>query len=258
MRTARLMGIICVVGSLAVISGCGAEAFDLRVQNETQRTRIASLESELQATKLQWEQAQRQLSSTGQHGGIEVETLRTKVAALEEDVAKKKSMISSLQERLVLGGNTLPVELASKLEDLSKKYPIISFDAGRGVLKVSTDLLFEKGSDVVATSAVEAIKSMAGILNSEEAQKFDVIVAGHTDDVPVLRAETLARHPSNWHLSAHRAIAVLNLMISNKVAPTRLSVRGFGEFRPAEANVPGNKGNAKNRRVEIYIVPQGM
>ena len=257
MRTAGLIGVVCVVGSLVAVSGCGTEAFDLRVQNETQRTKIASLESELAAAKLQLDQAQRQVSSSGQQGTVEVETLRTKVAALEEDVAKKKSLIASMQERLVHGGNALPVELASKLEDLSKKYPMISFDAGRGVLKVSTDLLFEKGSDVVASSAVEAIKSMCGVLNSEEAQKFDVIVAGHTDDVPVLRPETLAKHPTNWHLSVHRAIAVLNLMTSSSVAPARLSVRGFGEFRPAEPNAGGGKGNAKNRRVEIYIVPQG-
>jgi len=257
MRTARLIGIFCIVGSLVAISGCGSELFDLRVQNETQRTRIASLESELQTARLQLDQAQRQVSATGQQSTVEVETLKTKVAALEEDVAKKKSLIAALQERLLHGGNQLPVELSSKLEDLSKKYPMISYDAGRGMLKVSTDLLFEKGSDAVASPAVEAIKSMCAILNSEEAQKFDVIVAGHTDDMPISRPETQARHPSNWHLSAHRAIAVLNLMISDNVASTRLSIRGFGEFRPVEPNV-AKQGNSKNRRVEIYIVPQGM
>ena len=258
MRTARAMGTVCVLAGLAAFAGCGAEAFDLRVQNETQRTRIANLESELQATKLELNQAKLKLDSSGQQGGIEVETLKGKVAALEEDLAKKKSLIASLQDRLVHGGSALPVELSSKLEDLSKKYQMISYDASKGMLKVSTDLLFEKGSDVVASGATEAIKSLCTILNAEEAQKFDVVVAGHTDDVPILRPETLAKHPTNWHLSAHRAIAVLNLMISNSVPPARLSVRGFGEFRPVEANAGGNKGNAKNRRVEIYIIPQGM
>jgi chemotaxis protein MotB len=239
------------------MSGCAGEAFDLRVQNETQRSRIATLESELQTARLQLEQAQRQVSSSGQQTGLEVETLKNKVAALEEDVAKKKALIASLNERLVTGGNALPVELSAKLEDLAKKYPMITFDAGRGVLKLSTDLLFDKGSDVVAASATDAIKSIATILNSEDAQKFDVVVAGHTDDVPILRTETLAKHPTNWHLSSHRAIAVLNLLIADRVASTRLSIRAFGEFRPVEPNGAGNKGNPKNRRVEIYVVPQG-
>ncbi|MCK5175184.1 MAG: OmpA family protein, partial [Planctomycetes bacterium] len=64
-------------------------------------------------------------------------------------------------------------------------------------------------------------------------------------------------HPTNWHLSVHRAISVLNVMTQNKVSPKRLSVRGFGEFRPAEPNKADKKGNAANRRVEIFIVPSG-
>ena len=42
-------------------------------------------------------------------------------------------------------------------------------------------------------------------------------------------------------------------MTSNAVDPTRLSVRGFGEYRPAAENAPDNKGNAANRRVgDLY------
>jgi len=188
---------------------------------------------------------------------VEIEALRNKVATLEEDNAKKKTLIASLTDRLVVGGSALPVELSAQFEDLSKKYPMITYDAGRGVLKLSTDLLFDKGLDVVATSAVEGVKALSTILNSEEAKKFDIVVAGHTDDIPILRTETLQRHPTNWHLSAHRAIAVLNQMVRNNVDATRLSVRGFGEFRPAEPNAEGNKGNPQNRRVEIYIIPHG-
>jgi len=46
-------------------------------------------------------------------------------------------------------------------------------------------------------------------------------------------------------------------MESNGVKPTRMSVRGFGEYRPFEANEANKKGNPKNRRVEIYLVPAG-
>ena len=127
----------------------------------------------------------------------------------------------------------------------------------RGIVKFKSDLLFEKGSDTVAASAVEAVKSLCGIMNSEEAKKFDIIIAGHTDDIPILKPETRAKHPTNWHLSAHRAIAVLNVMTNNKIEPKRTSVRGFGEFRPVVENRPNNKGNPQNRRVEIYIVAEG-
>ncbi len=46
-------------------------------------------------------------------------------------------------------------------------------------------------------------------------------------------------------------------MEQSGVEATRLSVRGFGEYRPLEPNAAGKKGNPKNRRVEIYIVPAG-
>jgi len=41
------------------------------------------------------------------------------------------------------------------------------------------------------------------------------------------------------------------------IAPKRMSVRGFGEYRPVAENAAGKKGNEKNRRVEIYIIQQG-
>jgi chemotaxis protein MotB len=47
-------------------------------------------------------------------------------------------------------------------------------------------------------------------------------------------------------------------MQSDGIDPVRLSGRGFGEYRPVAANAPNKGGNAKNRRVEIYIIPKGV
>jgi chemotaxis protein MotB len=253
-----MLGVILVCGYLVLLQGCTGELYDLRIQNETQRNRISQLESELQASMLQLDQVKRQLGEIDKKGSIELQTLQEELAALKEDLAKKKDLIASMQDKLLLGSGQLPVELSTKLEDLAAKYDMIDYDATTGVLKFRSDLLFQRGSDVVDSSAVTAVQSLCSILNGSEATKFDVIVAGHTDDIPVLRPETKAQHPTNWHLSAHRAIAVLNVMTQNKVDPTRLSVRGFSEYRPVEANAPDKKGNPMNRRVEIYIVPKGM
>lgn len=258
MRSARMFGVLLICGYLVLLQGCTGELYDLRIQNETQRVRISQLESELQASLLQLDQIKRQLDEASQKGNIELQTVQEELAALKEDLAKKEDLIASMQEKLLLDSGQLPVELSTKLEDLAAKFDMIDYDATTGVLKFRSDLLFQRGSDVVASNAVSAVKSLCAIINSEEASKFDVIVAGHTDDIPVLRQETKAKHPTNWHLSAHRAIAVLNVMTQNQVETTRLSVRGFGEYRPVEANAANKKGNPKNRRVEIFIVPQGM
>jgi len=103
----------------------------------------------------------------------------------------------------------------------------------------------------VTTSAAEAVRTLCGILNSDAAKEFGIIVAGHTDDMRIARPATKAAHPTN-------AISVVTLMESSGVDPKRLSTRGFGEYRPVAPNAPGKKGNPKNRRVEIFIVPSGV
>ena len=185
-----------------------------------------------------------------------MQSLKKEISALEQALAEKKALIAEMSKQL-LGGVVLPVELSVMLEDFAKSQDMVTYDASRGLVKFKSDLLFEKGSAVVAAEATSAVQSLCGIMNSAQGLQFDVIVAGHTDDVPIAKAETKAKHPDNWYLSAHRAISVLKIMTSNNVDSKRVSVRGFGEYRPIEPNAPGNKGNPQNRRVEIYIVPKG-
>jgi len=258
MRIAKLSGVFLVCVFIVLVSGCNQELQDLRIQNETQQKQIDRLQAEMAAKRLELDQLNRQLADAGKKGGIEVETLEQKIAALKEDLAKKNELIASMQEKLLYGGAQLPVELTTKLEDFAKEYDLVTFDASRGIVKFKSDLLFELGSDKVASDAVEAVKALCEILNSEEAKGFDVIIAGHTDDIPIEKPATRQRHPTNWHLSAHRAISVLDVMAESKIDHKRMSVRGFGEYRPVAENKPGKKGNPLNRRVEIYIVPETM
>jgi len=258
MRIAKLSAVAFLGLCLILTHGCVSEQDynDLKFQNNTQRRRIAELESQLQAATLQLDQLKRKVDSASGRSGIELSTMQQKIASLEEELRKKKTLIASMEQQL-LHGTQLPVELSTMLEDFAKTNDMITYDPGRGVVKFKSDLLFEKGSDVVAPSAIEPIKSLCKILDSERGKEFDIIVAGHTDDLPISRPETRAKHPTNWHLSAHRAISVLEVMTDNGVVPGRISIRGFGEYRPIAPNKPGKKGNPVNRRVEIYIVPKG-
>ena len=259
MRLATVSVISFICAAMIITSGCVSDQQfkDLKMQNASQERRIKELESQLQAATLELDQAKRQVETLSGKGSIEMQALQQKVAALEEDIAKKKALIESMQKQL-LGATQLPAELSSMLEDWAKGSDMVSFDAARGIVKFKSDLLFEKGSDEVAPSAMEAVKALCGILNTEQAKAFDIIIAGHTDDLRISQPETKAKHPSNWYLSAHRSIAVLDAMTANGLVPERASVRGFGEFRPIVPNEPNKKGNPQNRRVEIYIVPKGM
>ena len=259
MRTVKLLGLftVCICATV-LINGCGSELQDLRIQNKTQQRRISELDSAMQTTNLELEQLKRKLSNIGSLNSAEAEAMQQKIAALEEDLANKKALIASMQQQLFYGGAQLPVELSTMLEDFAKGEKMVTYDSSRGIVKFKSDLLFERGSDRVVSAAVKAVKSLCKILNSEYAKKFDVIIAGHTDDLKIGKPQTRAKHPTNWHLSAHRAISVLNIMAGSNIAPERVSVRGFGEFRPIAPNKPNKKGNPQNRRVEIYIVPKGV
>ena len=260
MRTVKIAILFVALVLALSLTGCVAEQEykDLKLQNATQQKRIAELESQLQTAKLQLDKLQRELDAAQGRGGVEVGALLQKIAALEEDINAKKALIEAMQKQLVTGGVQLPVELSTMLEDFAKsKSDMVTFDPATGIVKFKSDLLFDAGSDNVAASAVEAVKALCEILNSEQGVQFDIIIAGHTDDIKIGKPETRQKHPTNWHLSAHRAISVLEIMNQNKVDQTRMSVRGFGEFRPIAPNEPDLKGNPQNRRVEIYIVPKG-
>lgn len=259
MQIAKISGLFVVCACIVLINGCVAEQEykDLRIQNDTQRQRISQLESEIQTVKLKMNQLKRKLAAAEDITGTEVDALRQKIAALEEDLGKKKALINSMRKRLLYGGTSLPVELSTMLEDFAKTEKMVTYDSSRGIVKFESDLLFERGSDTVMSDAGGAIKALCKILNSGQGENFDIIIAGHTDDMRIGRPATREKHPTNWHLSAHRAISVLNLMTANNIDSKRASIRGFGEFRPIALNKPNKKGNPLNRRVEIYIVAKG-
>jgi chemotaxis protein MotB len=258
MRTVKLISLFLVIISISLFFGCVSEQDykNLQAQNATQQRRVTDLVSKLSAAELELGQLRNQLSEAMEGGGINAKSLQEEIGVLERALADKRAMISEMRKRL-LGGVVLPVELSVMLEDFAGSQDMVTYDASRGLVKFKSDLLFEKGSAIVVSEATSAVKSLCSIMNSTQGLEFDIIVAGHTDDMRISRPATKAKHPDNWHLSAHRAISVLTIMTANSIDPKRVSVRGFGQYRPIEPNAPGNKGNPKNRRVEIYIVPQG-
>jgi len=259
MRTVKLSGLFLLCICLAMASsGCVSEQLkSLEVQNAAQADRIRDLKAELGVMNLELGECRRQLGDAQGLGGIKATELSEKIKLLEDDIRRKDAMIASMQNQL-MGMPVLPPELSTLLEDFAKQYDLVTYDSARGIVKLKSDLLFEIGSDQVKSGAAQALTDLSVILNTETGKDFDVIVAGHTDDIRIGKPATRAKHPTNWHLSAHRAISVLAIMGKSNMAPTRLSVRGFGEYRPVVPNKPGKKGHPQNRRVEIYIVPKGM
>ncbi len=262
MKFTKIISIVTVSLLVIGLTGCGVsqQSYDsLKLKNTTQEQRIAELESEVSSLRMQHDQLLDELEQARNIGDVDVKSMQEEITALEKAIASKNSLIEKMQKQLMSAGAPLPMELNVKLTEFAAENPdLVSFNEETGMLKFKSDLLFASGSAEVQQDAVTALEKLADIIKSPEANDFDVVVAGHTDDVRIAKPSTKKKHPTNWHLSVHRAVGVVQVLQKQGIDPERLSARGFGEYRPIEPNKAGNKGNAANRRVEIFIVPKGM
>ncbi len=152
--------------------------------------------------------------------------------------------------------NILPARIDTALRALVKANPeLMDYLPKYGMIKLKSDLTFDKGSATVKSAAVAALGKLAQIVKTGEAKAFHIYVAGHTDDIPLVKPATIRAHKSNWGLSLHRAGAVVKVLAIGGVAQKRMGAMGFSKYHPVEPNKAGNKGNPVNRRVEIWIVP---
>ena len=150
----------------------------------------------------------------------------------------------------------LPLKVDAALRTLVKANPeLMDYLPKYGMIKLKADLTFAKGSVSVRPGAVAALGKLAEIVNAGEAKTFHIYVAGHTDDIPLVKPATIRAHKSNWGLSLHRAGAVVKVLAVSGVEQPRMGAMGFSKYHPVAPNKAGNKGNPLNRRVEIWIVP---
>lgn len=138
------------------------------------------------------------------------------------------------------------------LAQLAAQYPdLISFDEARGMLRFNADLTFDSGSAVVRDTARSSLMALAKVLNSSSASNYEVHIIGHTDSQRP-SAATQKLHPTNMHLSCHRAISVRQELVGMGVEGAKMEAAGWGEFRPIVPN-SGTGNTPANRRVEIYL-----
>jgi chemotaxis protein MotB len=119
---------------------------------------------------------------------------------------------------------------------------------GRMVLQLRNDVLFDSGKVDVKPAGMEALREVASVLSTLTDRKLQVI--GHTDNNPI----QTERFPSNWELSAARAISVVRFLVSVGINAQALSAAGHSEYDPVAPN-DNDDGRAKNRRIEIVLQP---
>ncbi|MCC5895778.1 MAG: OmpA family protein [Alkalibacterium sp.] len=123
----------------------------------------------------------------------------------------------------------------------------LSRDQDGVYIDIQEVIMFEPGSATLRENGLETMDQLAGLF---ELFNNEIIIEGYTDDVPTNGAE----FATNWELSAARAITVLRYLYEDhSIEPTRLSARGYGEYRPTVPN-DSVQNRSLNRRVNIVIV----
>jgi chemotaxis protein MotB len=120
---------------------------------------------------------------------------------------------------------------------------------GRVVLTLHNDVLFDEGKTDLKPEGKTALAEIAQTLKTVSMRSFQV--AGHTDSLPIKKK---GEFTSNWELSTERAVVVVKFLAQQGVSSNVLSAAGYGEFDPIATNGDAG-GRAKNRRIEISLVP---
>jgi chemotaxis protein MotB len=226
------------------------------------QTRVGQLSSELEGEKRISARALAQVEVLNQ----QIAALRRQLAALESalDASEKKDKES--QSRIADLGQRLNVALAQRVQELTKyrsdffgrlreilgNRPDIRIVGDRFVLQ--SELLFDVGkADLRPEARAEIDKIATALLDLGQKIPSDIAwvlrVDGHTDVRPT---GTAGQFKSNWDLSAARAIAVVQYLVSKGVPPQRLVAAGFGEFQPIDTGTT-DEAYRRNRRIEFKL-----
>lgn len=135
----------------------------------------------------------------------------------------------------------------------SNKITITSDERGL-VISLLSDNFFDEGSaDINIEETRDTLLRLSEFFQSDEVKDRRFRIEGHTDDVQVAPESPF---PSNWELSATRAVNVLHYLADYGVNEDKFSVAGYADTRPKFSNETP-EGRSYNRRVDIIILDEG-
>lgn len=219
-----------LAGALDLERGATARALDqidlLNQQLAALRRQIAALESALEASEARDRESQARIADLGSR-------LNVALAQRVQELARYRSDFFG-RLRQILGQRPDVRIVGDRFVFQSE----VLFPVGQAALRPGPQPELDRLAEAILEVAPEIPEDIPWVLR----------VDGHTDNRPIATAQ----FPSNWHLSAARAIAVVNYLTGAGVPPERLLAAGFGEFQPLD---PGTtqEAFARNRRIEFKL-----
>jgi chemotaxis protein MotB len=252
----------------ATLSNTQAQRDALQTQLDTvgdgngeKEAEIASLTSDLKSQQEMSREATAQVNLLNQ----QLSALRTQIAALEQALEASEQRDAESRTSIADLGRRLNLALAQRVQDLSR-YRSDFFGRLRQILEgredvrvvgdrfvFQSEVLFDPGSATISEAGKDELAKLAEAVIELEKEippelNWVLRVDGHTDKRPI----NTPQFPSNWELSAGRAIAVVKYLVAEGVEPQHLLPAGHGEFEPID---PGDTEEAyrKNRRIEFKL-----
>jgi chemotaxis protein MotB len=195
----------------------------------------------------------------------QLSALRTQITALEEALNASEAKAAESKTQVEDLGRRLNVALAQRVQDLSR-YRSDFFGRLREILEGRSDVrivgdrfvfqsevLFGAGEATISPEGRAELAKLAVAVKQLETEIPDDVnwvlrIDGHTDKRPI----NTPQFPSNWELSAARAISVAKYLISQGVSAQHLVPAGFGEFSPIDGG-DSEEAYARNRRIEFKL-----
>ena len=221
-------------------------------QNEAKLQRMELELSNSEAARNQLSKDLKKLQTQTAHlKNINQQQLKN-INTLKLELEKRRSVIQ-LQGKVIqlLDDTKKTIETSLKDQIAAQEIEVLEVDDKLKVIFIDK-ILFDSGSVEINPQGQELLRITADSL--KEIKNHDIVVEGHTDNVP-LGAVSRKRFHSNWDLSTARAAAVTRFFQEEGgIRPERLSARGYSFYRPVATNKT-EEGRRQNRRIEIILGP---
>ena len=240
----------------------------LKVQITEMQSRIEKQMKDIGELSAKNEELQRQLKSLKTGSSEEIARLMDQLQQTQTDLQKREDILKSAQSELEQRTLRMQeLELALKQKDEAVKQlrqkvmdALLGFNNkgltiqeknGKVYVSLDEQLLFKTGQWEVDPKGQQALSDLAEVLGQNP--EINVLVEGHTDDVPMRGSGSVK---DNWDLSVLRATAVTRILLKNSaVEPKRITSAGRGEFFPID-EAKTIEARKKNRRTEIILTPR--
>jgi len=217
-----------------------SEAKISKLQKDSANTHNQLDECNVHLKKLSNENAlvQNDLKTLTSESKMTIADQAKRLKALQDMIQSQKDVMTNLKNSIA---NAL---MNYKTDELS-----VYIKDGNVYVSLEEKLLFKSGSAVVDPKGIEALKTLANVLNSTK--DITVLIEGHTDNVSI----KTQLYKDNWDLSTARATSIVRILTKDyNFDSNRITTSGRSKFHPIKSNETV-EGRASNRRTEIILSP---